>query len=769
MRWTSLGLSLIEAMHLGMPVVALGHHRGGRRPCRRDRGVRDRPGAAGPGAARAGRRAGAGPALGQAGARARAGPLRARPLPRPAGTSCWTGRPSDSHGRRGRRVAPAAPTEGGDADAHRHGVRAREPAGRAGGADAAGRTCTSGSWARRWPRTGHEVTVWTRRDAPDAPGARHAGPGRRRCGTGRRAGARRCPRTSWCRTCRRWPRRWRRPGARDRPDVVHAPLLDVRDGRARRRGRRWACRSCRPSTRWAASSAATRAPRTPARTGGSRAERAVARGVDRIIATCSDEVFELARLGAPRRRIPVVPCGVDTAAFTPRARCCPRGARPRLVSVGRLVRRKGVDETIAALAAVPDAELVVAGGSGARTTRTRRAAGRAGAPSTGWPTGSASSARLPAPSGPGAAALGRRRGVRALVRAVRHRAAGGDGLRPAGGGQRGRRPGRHRRGRGHRGARAAPPARRAGRRRCASCSRSPTWAQRLRRRRAGPGARPLRLGPGRRGHRAVYEEVVVARAGVGRRATGRTTCRAPTTQPSGVRGDPDGVADGACPMPPPTAAARRPTRCGLLGAHVDRLAAALPALRAAAADAGPLGRGPRPTGCWPAAGCWPPATAAAPPRPSTSPPSWSAASTGPAAVLRDRPARRHLEPHRDRQRLRLPARSTPARCARTPAPATSWCCSPPAGAAQPAGRRGRRGRARAPRAGRSPAPARTRCAEPARRRSACPATPPPCRRATWRRCTCCAARWSGWWPTPRRTGRAALMDPTPGERPRVVS
>jgi glycosyltransferase involved in cell wall biosynthesis len=32
--------------------------------------------------------------------------------------------------------------------------------------------------------------------------------------------------------------------------------------------------------------------------------------------------------------------------------------------VGRLVRRKGVDETIAALAAVPGAELVVAGGSG---------------------------------------------------------------------------------------------------------------------------------------------------------------------------------------------------------------------------------------------------------------------------------------------------------------------------------------------------------------------------------------------------------------------
>ena len=40
-RWTSLGLSLLEAMHLGMPVVALATPRSSRR-CRRGRG--DRPG-----------------------------------------------------------------------------------------------------------------------------------------------------------------------------------------------------------------------------------------------------------------------------------------------------------------------------------------------------------------------------------------------------------------------------------------------------------------------------------------------------------------------------------------------------------------------------------------------------------------------------------------------------------------------------------------------------------------------------------------------------
>jgi glycosyltransferase involved in cell wall biosynthesis len=92
------------------------------------------------------------------------------------------------------------------------------------------------------------------------------------------------------------------------------------------------------------------------------AERAVAVRVDRVIATCTDEVFELARLGAPRRRTTVVPCGVDTTAFSPDGPTYPRTDRPRLVVLGRLVRRKGVDEVIAALRRLPGVELLVAGG-----------------------------------------------------------------------------------------------------------------------------------------------------------------------------------------------------------------------------------------------------------------------------------------------------------------------------------------------------------------------------------------------------------------------
>jgi D-inositol-3-phosphate glycosyltransferase len=92
-------------------------------------------------------------------------------------------------------------------------------------------------------------------------------------------------------------------------------------------------------------------------------ERDIARSCDRVVATCADEVFELVRLGADRRRISVVPCGVDVERFTPDG---PREPRPpdrhRLVVACRLVERKGIADAVAALVGLPDAELHVAGG-----------------------------------------------------------------------------------------------------------------------------------------------------------------------------------------------------------------------------------------------------------------------------------------------------------------------------------------------------------------------------------------------------------------------
>ncbi|MEA2443113.1 MAG: hypothetical protein QOJ12_405 [Thermoleophilales bacterium] len=93
-------------------------------------------------------------------------------------------------------------------------------------------------------------------------------------------------------------------------------------------------------------------------------ERKIVRDVDQIVATCTDEVFELLRLGGDSDRLTVVPCGVDLAAFGPRGPAAER--RPglhRLLCVGRLVPRKGIGNVISALEHLPDTELVVAGGA----------------------------------------------------------------------------------------------------------------------------------------------------------------------------------------------------------------------------------------------------------------------------------------------------------------------------------------------------------------------------------------------------------------------
>ena len=92
-------------------------------------------------------------------------------------------------------------------------------------------------------------------------------------------------------------------------------------------------------------------------------ERDIVSGVQQIVATCADEVFELMRIGAGSGRLTVIPCGVDLSLFRPDGPAEPRHpGRRRLVCVGRLVERKGVGNAISALAHIPDAELVIAGG-----------------------------------------------------------------------------------------------------------------------------------------------------------------------------------------------------------------------------------------------------------------------------------------------------------------------------------------------------------------------------------------------------------------------
>jgi glycosyltransferase involved in cell wall biosynthesis len=91
-------------------------------------------------------------------------------------------------------------------------------------------------------------------------------------------------------------------------------------------------------------------------------ESRLARSVDRLTASCTDELQELVRMGAARSTIDIVPSGVDRTLFTPDGPVAPRGPRRRVLAIGRLVPRKGVADALRALPDVADTELVVAGG-----------------------------------------------------------------------------------------------------------------------------------------------------------------------------------------------------------------------------------------------------------------------------------------------------------------------------------------------------------------------------------------------------------------------
>lgn len=89
----------------------------------------------------------------------------------------------------------------------------------------------------------------------------------------------------------------------------------------------------------------------------------IMRETDRIIATCSDELFELVRLGADPARMDIVPCGVDVDMFCPEGPAEPRHPRlKRVLIVSRFVERKGIGNVISAVARVHGCELIIAGG-----------------------------------------------------------------------------------------------------------------------------------------------------------------------------------------------------------------------------------------------------------------------------------------------------------------------------------------------------------------------------------------------------------------------
>jgi D-inositol-3-phosphate glycosyltransferase len=101
--------------------------------------------------------------------------------------------------------------------------------------------------------------------------------------------------------------------------------------------------------------------------GRASAERMLAHEVQLIAASSTDELAELVHMGISRTRISVVPGGVDLETFVPEGERTPRGKYPhRLVATGELLPHNGFVTMIAALRALPDTELVIAGGPDAR-------------------------------------------------------------------------------------------------------------------------------------------------------------------------------------------------------------------------------------------------------------------------------------------------------------------------------------------------------------------------------------------------------------------
>jgi D-inositol-3-phosphate glycosyltransferase len=105
---------------------------------------------------------------------------------------------------------------------------------------------------------------------------------------------------------------------------------------------------------------AAKAGKGPSRAG---YERALGRAVDRVVVQSQGEVRGLVRIGVPRAQLTLVPAGVDSDRFTPEGPVAERDPeRPRILSVGRLVERKGFGDVIQAMRYVPGAECVVVGG-----------------------------------------------------------------------------------------------------------------------------------------------------------------------------------------------------------------------------------------------------------------------------------------------------------------------------------------------------------------------------------------------------------------------
>ncbi|MBT2415634.1 glycosyltransferase [Streptomyces sp. ISL-12] len=232
-----------------------------------------------------------------------------------------------------------------------------------GGVDAGGQNVYVARLSEELARRGHDVTVYTRRDCLDLPD-RVPLPGGAVVEHVPAGPAEPLPKDDLLPYMPAFGAHLARAFTRERPDVVHAhfwmsglaaqigvqphgiPFVQTFHALGTVKRRHQGLRDTSPHERIGI-------------------ERQLGRSCARVLATCTDEVVELGDMGVPPRQVSVVPCGVDSHHFRPGAdtgRAPARRHRHRLLACGRLVPRKGYELAVRALADIPDAELLIAGG-----------------------------------------------------------------------------------------------------------------------------------------------------------------------------------------------------------------------------------------------------------------------------------------------------------------------------------------------------------------------------------------------------------------------
>jgi glycosyltransferase involved in cell wall biosynthesis len=215
------------------------------------------------------------------------------------------------------------------------------------------------SLAQALARAGHRITIYARKDSsalPDsvilAPGVtvEHvtAGP-LAPLDTGNFTAH--LPEFSRC-----LAQRWRR----NRPDIVHAYSWTM--GLAALAGARGLDLPVAQTFGSLGAAEWRDRPSVPPSDARIRLEACIARSADVVLASSAEELADLARLGVPRAKIRVVPCGVDTEQFSPEGPVAERNGRTRLLAAEPLTAPDSLAIAVHALAEIPDAELVITGG-----------------------------------------------------------------------------------------------------------------------------------------------------------------------------------------------------------------------------------------------------------------------------------------------------------------------------------------------------------------------------------------------------------------------